>query len=479
MTERETTLLLVRHGESVVTVRGVMGGEKSCEGLSDLGRRQAAALRDRLERGGEPPVDVLVSSTLPRARETAEIVNEHLGLPIEEHKDLEEHRPGTVDGARFSDISQQWEAFDYIGRRHDRVAEGAESASEFFFRVSRAFEEVLAAHKGKTVFVACHGGVIDVAFRTFLDLPARGHFDLFTLNTSITELRVNDHGPRRGRWRLLRYNDHAHLAGLPAETPREAVSRAALTSPPATRSPRPDGSDDARERPRRHCARWRCLRSATAAARRAPRRRRLGDAQQPRSTQRRQQRPCARRLHGYLDAVERRDDVRVVVLRGAGRGFCAGLDLKDRPAASEAPGQGAGYKMLTDQRRWSQLVVKLRRIPQPVVALVHGSAAGLGMSLALAADIRIAGESARFNAAFIRIGFGGGDCGSSYLLPRLVGSSVARELLMTGRFCDAERSLRIGLVSEVVPDDELTAAGEALVADLSTPRRPACGSPRT
>ncbi|MFN3218198.1 MAG: enoyl-CoA hydratase/isomerase family protein [Acidimicrobiales bacterium] len=171
-------------------------------------------------------------------------------------------------------------------------------------------------------------------------------------------------------------------------------------------------------------------------------------------------------LHDYLDAVERRDDVRVIVLRGAGRGFCAGLDLKDRPAASEAPVQGAGYKMLSDQRRWSQLVVKLRRIPQPVVALVHGSAAGLGMSLALAADIRIAGESARFNAAFIRIGFGGGDCGSSYLLPRLVGSSVARELLMTGRFCDAERALRVGLVSEVVADDELTAAGEALVADL-------------
>ena len=222
MTDAQTTLLLVRHGESVVTVKGVMGGEKSCEGLSDLGRRQAEALRERWKLGGEPTVDVVVSSTLLRARETAEIVNELLGLPIEEHKDLEEHRPGSADGLKFSDISQQWEAFDYAGRRHDRMAEGAESASEFFFRVSRGFEDVLAAHRGKTVFVACHGGVIDVAFRTFLDLPMRGHFDLFTLNTSITELRVHDHGPQRGRWRLMRYNDHAHLAGLPAETPREA-----------------------------------------------------------------------------------------------------------------------------------------------------------------------------------------------------------------------------------------------------------------
>lgn len=185
-------------------------------------------------------------------------------------------------------------------------------------------------------------------------------------------------------------------------------------------------------------------------------------------------------LHAYLDALPDRDDVRVVVLRGAGRGFCAGLDLKDRPAAADTRDSGeseaadgksraaarSGYSMLSDQRRYSQLTVKLRRVPQVIVALVHGSASGLGMSLALAADIRIAGESARFNAAFIRIGFGGGDCGSSYLLPRLVGSSVARELLMTGRFCDADRALRIGLVSEVVPDAELDAAGDRLLADL-------------
>ena len=144
-------------------------------------------------------------------------------------------------------------------------------------------------------------------------------------------------------------------------------------------------------------------------------------------------------LHDYLDAVERRDDVRVIVLRGAGRGFCAGLDLKDRPAASQAPGQGAGYKMLTDQRRWSQLVVKLRRIPQPVVAL----GARFGRRARHVARARRRHPHRRrvgaVQCGVHPIGFGGGDCGSSYLLPRLVGSSVARELLMTGRFCDAER----------------------------------------
>lgn len=221
MTDRETRLLLVRHGESVVTVRGVMGGALSCEGLSDLGRLQAQALRDRWAAGGEPAVDVVVSSTLARAIETAEIVNEHLGLDLHLEEDLEEHRPGSADGIPFSELAEQWAEFDFHGRRHDRVAEGAESASEFFFRVGGAFEKILAEHRGKTVFVACHGGVIDVAFRTFLDLPIRGHFDLYTLNTSITELVVDDTGAKRGRWRLVRYNDHAHLAGLPAETPRE------------------------------------------------------------------------------------------------------------------------------------------------------------------------------------------------------------------------------------------------------------------
>ena len=171
-------------------------------------------------------------------------------------------------------------------------------------------------------------------------------------------------------------------------------------------------------------------------------------------------------LHHYLDGLPARDDVRVVVLRGNGRVFCAGLDLNDQTAIDESGAPRDGYAMLSDQREYSQLTIKLRRVPQPIVALVRGAAVGLGFSLAAAADIRVASESARFNAAFIKIGFSGGDCGSSYLLPRLVGASVARELLMTGRFCDSARALQIGLVSEVVADDALEAAGEAMVADL-------------
>lgn len=171
-------------------------------------------------------------------------------------------------------------------------------------------------------------------------------------------------------------------------------------------------------------------------------------------------------MNDYLDRLPSRDECRVVVLRGAGRGFCAGLDLNDQTAIDESGAKPNGYHMLTDQREYSQMTVKIRRVPQPFVALVHGVAVGLGLSLSAAADIRIAAESAKFNAAFIKIGFSGGDCGSSYLLPRLIGSSVARELLMTGRFCLADRALAIGLVSEVVPDEELEAAGQRLVDEL-------------
>jgi enoyl-CoA hydratase/carnithine racemase len=172
--------------------------------------------------------------------------------------------------------------------------------------------------------------------------------------------------------------------------------------------------------------------------------------------------------------AERQHDyhTRVIVLRGEGRGFCAGLDLA---SAGQAPGfrdEDAGHQdfatseSMAFQRSWSDIVLRMRRCPQPIVSLIHGAASGLGFALALASDIRIAGESARMNAAFIRIGLSGGDCGSSYHLPRLVGGSIASELLLTGRFIDAERALRTGLISELVPDSELEKAGESMVADI-------------
>lgn len=217
-----TRLLFVRHGESVVTFRQVVGGELSCEGLTELGRRQAEALRDRWTSGAELPLDALWSSTLPRASETAGIVGAGIGLTVTEHPDLVEQRPGDADGVPFADFTTRFGIPDWESRPHAPMAPGGESVAEFHHRASRAIEEIAAAHRGQTVMVVCHGGVIDAAFRALLDVPRYGHFDLWTLNCSITELSVDDTGDRRGRWRLVRYNDAAHLTGLPRSTPREA-----------------------------------------------------------------------------------------------------------------------------------------------------------------------------------------------------------------------------------------------------------------
>ena len=175
-------------------------------------------------------------------------------------------------------------------------------------------------------------------------------------------------------------------------------------------------------------------------------------------------------LGDFLTKLPDRRDIRVVILRGAGRAFCAGLDLKEATASrsggwdsSQGNRVAAG---LRGQRRISELVIAMRRAPQPFIACVHGPASGGGFALALASDIRIAGESARMNAAFIRIGLSACDIGVSYFLPRLVGASLASELLLTGKFIDAERALARGLVSDVVPDDQLDAAGEALAREI-------------
>jgi len=166
-------------------------------------------------------------------------------------------------------------------------------------------------------------------------------------------------------------------------------------------------------------------------------------------------------LADYFSTIARNRDTRVVVLRGAGTSFCAGLDLKEAMAKRPADAQPTSVAMSLDhQRSIADLVMLMRRCPQPIIALVQGAASGGGFALALAADIRIAARSARMNCAFIRLGLGGCDIGTSYFLPRLVGVSVASELILTGRFIGAERAHAVGLVSEVVADDALDAAAQ-------------------
>ncbi len=177
--------------------------------------------------------------------------------------------------------------------------------------------------------------------------------------------------------------------------------------------------------------------------------------------------PMVTDLRDYFFSMKENTDVRVIVMRGEGRAFCAGLDIKqagvNNPDAPRPVGQGWGF-----QGYLAEVYVAMRRCPQPIISLVQGPACGGGFAFVLASDIRIAGESARMNAAFIRIGLSACDMGTSYFLPRLVGTSVASELMLTGRFIHAERALATGLVSEVVPDADLIEAAQPYIREMLT-----------
>jgi enoyl-CoA hydratase/carnithine racemase len=156
-------------------------------------------------------------------------------------------------------------------------------------------------------------------------------------------------------------------------------------------------------------------------------------------------------LETVMLALDREDALRAVVLTGAGRAFCAGYDLADAEALSSLGAIG----MLDLQERAARAMAAVRSIRVPVIAAVNGAAAGGGLALALAADIRVAAPGARFNAAFVRIGLSAGDLGTSWLLPRLIGPAAAAEFVYTARLMESDEAERTGLVNRVVPAEAL------------------------
>ncbi|MGD0455404.1 MAG: enoyl-CoA hydratase-related protein [Solirubrobacteraceae bacterium] len=160
-------------------------------------------------------------------------------------------------------------------------------------------------------------------------------------------------------------------------------------------------------------------------------------------------------LHVQLRRIAAERSCRAVVLTGAGRGFCAGLDLHGYGAAPGNDGSDEPRDRLANQEHMSTLVLALRALPQPIIAAVNGPAAGFGLALALGCDIRYAAREAVFRVAFINIGVSNCDMGTSWLLPRLIGASRAHELMLTGRRLDADEALRIGLVADVVDEHAL------------------------
>ena len=160
-------------------------------------------------------------------------------------------------------------------------------------------------------------------------------------------------------------------------------------------------------------------------------------------------------LHAELGAAAADRSTRAIVITGAGRAFCAGLDLAGYGAAPGNDGSDAARDHLGNQEHMSRLVLALRSTPQPVIAAVNGPAAGFGLALALGSDIRFASPEALFRAVFLNVGVSNCDMGVSWLLPRLIGASRSHELMLTGRRVSAEEAERIGLVAAVVPADAL------------------------
>jgi probable phosphoglycerate mutase len=223
--ETPTRLVLIRHGESRVTVDRVIGGKRTCAGLSELGRRQAEALRRRLARSQEVVPDLVVASDFPRAIETAELLAPAWGGPgIEIDPGFGEHDPGPdIDGLTFDEYIERFGIPDWTADPRAEVFPGGETVDAFHRRVVGTLTATLERTVGLTTVVSCHGGVIDAVFRHLLGMRAVGGFELHTVNTSITEFVA----ATTDRWRLVRYNDAAHLAGLPEATPRG--DRAAAT----------------------------------------------------------------------------------------------------------------------------------------------------------------------------------------------------------------------------------------------------------
>lgn len=169
-------------------------------------------------------------------------------------------------------------------------------------------------------------------------------------------------------------------------------------------------------------------------------------------------------LREHFLALADRPDVRVVLLAGAGRGFCAGLDLAGWQAVLA---EGSARDILALQEEASGIIRAMRAAPQPIIGLGQGAAAGLGFALLLACDVRIGAPSLAMSVASVRIGLSGADVGISHFLPRIAGAALAAELMLTGRTIGAEEALRASLLSAVVPEEELRAHGLSLAARIA------------
>jgi probable phosphoglycerate mutase len=207
-------LILIRHGDAHAGFHGPIAGPTGCAGLTPLGRRQAAALRDHLASTGRIRADVLVASVLPRAVETARIIAPGLGLELSgQDCDLCEVHTGEADGVDWSDYNERYGSYDMEAEPDRRFAPGGDSWNSFHERVRSTLHRYAREHAGETVVAVCHAGVIMASMRLLLGIPdpaTSAH--LRPTNTGLTEW-VNDDS--NDRWLLAAYDESVHLVDRP------------------------------------------------------------------------------------------------------------------------------------------------------------------------------------------------------------------------------------------------------------------------
>jgi probable phosphoglycerate mutase len=201
--------MLIRHGEADCNRRGIVGGPLGCGGLTDLGRAQSEALRERLVRSGElANADAFYTSTLPRAMQTGQMIADALASHLEPVADCDlcELHPGDADALTWPQLVERFGAPNWDLDPGAPLAPGGESWTGFYERCRTVFAELAVRHPGQLVVVVCHGGVIEQALKLVFSTAPEARLRLRTENCSMTEIEYRD-----GRWHLLRYNDRAPL----------------------------------------------------------------------------------------------------------------------------------------------------------------------------------------------------------------------------------------------------------------------------
>ncbi len=210
-----TKLYLIRHGQAYANVEPIIGGMKGDRGLTPLGVQQAEALRDRLRFSAELRPEVLIASTMPRAKQTAEIIAPALGSEIIFDDELHELRPGVADGMSIEEAHRLYSRVDFATHPFQEVDPGGESWASFVYRCTRALDRILREHQGKTIVLVTHGGLIGASFIYFFKLSGASlpPVGFYTHNTAITWWEQHTRF-EQAQWRLRKYNDDAHLTTL-------------------------------------------------------------------------------------------------------------------------------------------------------------------------------------------------------------------------------------------------------------------------